>query len=151
MLPLYFWIWKPLLSSMPSESFQSSASSSLCLAVSFPHWPLHTRAGWWKSFSPSPKTKLNHLFQRGNFSERKGHHDPLLSQLCRPLLLDRTPSFQSFRRNIQLAPRNYFLSIEVLLAAACKFLETDSNHLKSYKVQVHKRDVTWFGYRLVVA
>lgn len=89
--------------------------------------------GWWKSFSPSPKDQIkSHLFQEATFSERKGHHDPLLSQLLTPpaSTIDRTPSFQSFQRNIQLAPRNYFLSIEMLLAAACKFLETDSNHFE---------------------
>ena len=89
--------------------------------------------GWWKSFSPSPKDQnKSHFFQEATFSERKGHHYPLLSQLLTlpAPTMDRTPSFQAFQCNSQLAPRNYLLSVEVLLAAACKFLETDSNHFE---------------------
>lgn len=115
-----------------NRSFQSSASSSLCLAVSFPHWPLH-RAGVMEIFlSPSPKDQINPISSKeATFRKEKDImilYFPNSATIASTI--DRTPSFQSFQRNIQLAPRNYFLSIEVLLAAACKFLETDSNHFE---------------------
>lgn len=105
------------------------------MTVLVPYLLLCTKATWRRAFSPWFKDHIEPQLSTA-FTERK--RDclfPSLSLILPPPTL-RTPSFQFFQCNVQLqgSSRKLLpLCGGTSLAAACTFLEKDSNHFKELK------------------
>lgn len=92
----------------------------------FPYLLLRTRTMLMVGFlSLSQRPHGIPALPSSSFNKKKTLLSPLPSHplTVAPPTFSRTPSFKSFHCDVQLAPISYFLSVEVLLATACVFLE----------------------------
>lgn len=106
------------------------------MTVLVPYLPLCTRATWRRAFSPLFKDHIKPQLFRSFYRKKKRLSlFPSLPLILPPPTL-RTPSFQFFQCNVQLqgSSRKLLpLCGRASLAAACTFLEKDTNHFKELK------------------